>query len=135
MTETTRPKPPEGSGPQASALWASLNERYALNPGEIAIVQQACHALNKIEELDQAAAEYLIRTNAVDQDYVNPAIPEQRQWIGLFARLMGQLKLPDAVAPSNASNVAAAADITSKARAAANARWARVKGTNGAAAG
>lgn len=134
MTETTRPKPPAGSGDQAADLWTSVHERYALNPGELHLLTLACRALDKIETLDGAAAEYVLRTNAVDQDYVNPAIPELRQWLGAFARLMGQLKLPDAIAPSNASHEAAAADITSKARAAANARWAKARGGSGAAA-
>ena len=103
-----------------AALWASVTGDYDLRADELRVLEDACHERDLIARLSTALAEAeLIVRGSMGQQVINPLVSELRQHRATFASLMKQLNLPD----EGESDKGGA--LSSKNRAAAQARWAR----------
>ena len=103
-----------------AALWADVTGSYELRADERRILEDACHERDLIARLSAELAESdLIVRGSMGQQVVNPLVSELRQHRATFASLMKQLSLPDEGESDNGGA------LSSKNRAAAQARWAR----------
>ena len=87
---------PADLGERGQALWDSVTSSYSLRPDELAILADAAHECDIIEELK---AEFdkvsLITTGSMGQDVAAPHVSEIRQHRSTLKQLLSQLKLPD----------------------------------------
>ena len=103
-----------------SALWADVSGNYELRADERRVLEDACHERDLIVRLSAELADSdLIVRGSMGQQVINPLVSELRQHRATFASLMKQLNLPD----EGESDKGGA--LSSKNRAAAQARWAR----------
>lgn len=87
---------PAGLGDRGSALWDDVTSRYGLRPDELAILADACHEADVIEELkEQFKTAPLITTGSMGQDVAAPHVSEIRQHRTVLANLLTKLRLPD----------------------------------------
>lgn len=115
---------PKNLGVNGRKLWKDVISAYGLRPDELQILEDACRERDLIDrmqdELDQPGTS-LIVTGSMKQEVANPLVSELRQHRSTYRALVAALKLPDGppaqTKPSQARS--------SKARAAANARWRR----------
>lgn len=106
-------------------LWNSIAKDYDLRPDELRILEDACFEADLIEDLAKAQrAQPVMITGSMGQLVLNPLIAEVRQHRATLSALLTKLKLPDDE-PEEGTGAPAADDRSSKARAAANARWSR----------
>lgn len=112
---------PAGLGPAGRALWNDVLKTYTLRVDEERILADACFERDLISRLEREmkTAETIVK-GSMGQPTINPMISELRQHRGTFARLMGQLKLPD-----DAQQTSQPETRSTQARAAAQARWAQ----------
>jgi len=110
---------PKGLGPSARKLWRDVTSKWDLRPDELRVLEDACREADLIDrlqvELDGEACELTV-SGSMGQPVANPLIQEIRQHRGVFARLMGALKLNDDGSGEEKSR-------STSARAAAQARW------------
>ena len=107
---------PKSLGSAGSALFVSIAERWDLRPDELRVLADACAEADLVDDLAEAMAGQprLVR-GSQGQQVINPLISEQRQHRMALASLLKQLRLPDEADSAEARST--------KARAAANARW------------
>lgn len=115
MTEShPRPEKLDGRG---GRFWDSVTSTYRLRADELIILEDAAREINLIDKLEAEIEDAsMIVTGGYEQEVANPLITEIRQHRGMVARLVNQLKLPDAPADNKPS-------ASDAARKAANARW------------
>lgn len=129
-TRARTPKAPDGSKPPVApdgltargrALWRSVVEDFTLRPDELTVLEQACRARGRVDELAKefAAMEIMI-AGSTGQLVVNPLLMELRNHEAHVAALLARLKLKDVEAPAGG----ATGSRSSSARERANARWA-----------
>lgn len=107
-------------------LWDSIAKEYDLRPDELRILEDACFEADLVEVLAKEQREQPVMiTGSMGQKVLNPLIAEVRQHRATLSVLLAKLKLPDAEEPDEGAVAPAADDRSSKARAAANARWSR----------
>jgi hypothetical protein len=113
-------KIPEGLGPKARAVWTSTTKEFELRADELRVLEDCCREVDLIERLEEALdGAALIVEGSMGQPVASPLVTEIRQHRATLARLFASLKLP-AEAGSAESQ---AAERSSAARNAANARW------------
>jgi hypothetical protein len=107
------------------ALWTDITGEYALRADELRVLESACREWDLLcgmeaqlnSELDAGA--WSVK-GSMGQDVANPLLSEIARHRALHARLMAQLKLPDADAGAGS-----ASSRSEAARAMANARWSK----------
>lgn len=118
MTEPKK-RPPADLGTAGKALWRRLASVYVFEPGELAILETACHQADDVAALEALIAEHgMIVSGSQGQPRLNAAVTEVRQGRLALGKLLGQLALPDEVDRPRSSTSKAAQH-------AANARWSR----------
>lgn len=111
---------PAGLGLKGTKFWKETVEAYELRPHELSILEDVCHEIDLIEELQSriSAQEFELRTKgSMGQLVAAPELDQIRHHRAQKQRLIASLKLPeeDDVPASRSTS----------ARAAANARWRR----------
>lgn len=86
--------PTDLTDPEAIALYRGVADEYELPPDALAILTEACRALQRAHRLNQAADEGgLVGVGVRDQPVVHPAIEKAASQLRLFAKLMRELGL------------------------------------------
>jgi hypothetical protein len=113
---------PASLGPAGRAFWRQVHRRYVgLEPGETALLTQACRTLDTIADLERAAADDgTMITGSAGQSVLHPAVAETRLHRLALARLLDQLGQP-----TEDSQAAPTSPVVRRARKAAQARWGR----------
>ena len=113
-------KPPAHLGAKALAVWKSTTAEFELRADELRVLEDCCREVDLIERLEEAlGGSDLVVEGSMGQPVASPLVTEIRQHRATLARLFASLKLP-ADAGSAESQ---AAERSSAARKAANARW------------
>ena len=117
-----KPKAPDGLFPEVGArFWVQVVEKYDLRVDELAVLEKACRAMDRIAAMESALLdEPLVAKGSMGQPVVHPLVAEIRAHEAQVASLLGRLKLPDD------SSVAEPRSV--QARAAAQSRWAAAHG-------
>ncbi len=116
----SKPVPPDSLAQGGRKLWSDIVETYDLRVDEMRVLEDACHEVDLIDLMVAGmAGNPLVVDGSKGTPVVNPLLPELRQHRTMLKTLMQSLKLPD---DGNAERESA--DRSTKARAAANARWA-----------
>lgn len=115
-------KPPVGLEAKGQRFWSDITKVYDLGPHELLMLEDCCREADLIDRLEQdlAAAELVVK-GSMGQPVASPLVTEIRQHRSTLARLIAALKLP-------ADDGGAAAERSSAARKAANARWGARRG-------
>ncbi len=117
MTKLVAPKSLSVGG---RSLWAGVVEKYDLRVDELRVLEDACHEVDLIDLMVAGMkGKPLVVDGSKGTPVVNPLLPELRQHRNILKSLMQSLKLPE-----DGDAEGAAAERSTKARAAANARWA-----------
>jgi hypothetical protein len=128
MSKKRVPDPPE-SLPEGSAgyrYWVAVNESYVIpEPQQRALLLESARVLNRIEDCEAAMAdEPLMVMGGNRQMTINPLLGHAKDLRGTFLALTKALALP--LDFGDEEEQQKAADRSSRARAAANARWGKV---------
>lgn len=111
--------PPECLSEAGAALWASVAEKYELDPHELETLLLACNARDDLARIDDAlrGADVVV-VGSGGQQRPNPLFMEARAHRALVAALLYRLNLPD-------ESGVGARQLTSSQRGvkAARARW------------
>lgn len=111
---------PRHLGSSGTRIWKAVTGTYMLRTDELRILEDACAEADLIDSLRATLASMGSTTEGSQgQTVVNPLLPEIRQHRTVLAALMRQLKLPE-----DGDEEKAAGERSSKAREAAQARWA-----------
>ena len=117
---------PDDLGDRAGALWDAVTEGYSLRVDEIAILEAACREIDLIDRMEaHQSNDSLFGKGFNGQPVAAPLLQELRAHRMLFARLMGQLKLPNEDGSAQKRSGDWSGNTSEKARAAAAARWGR----------
>lgn len=110
---------PDRLGPKGKSLW-EIATTYELRPDELRVLEDACREADLIERLEiELRNAPLMVSGSMGQQVSSPLVSELRQHRATLNTLLKALKLPDDGAKAGAE------DVSSKARAAAHARWSR----------
>lgn len=118
-------KAPRGLGAGSRKVWRSITDQFDLNPAELRVLEDACHEVDLIDQMEAALAAAvdedgeasLVVAGSMGQEVAHPLLQEIRQHRAVLTRLFAALKLP---AEDDGSGAAAA---SSSARELANRRW------------
>lgn len=121
----SNPKPPATLATAGKALWEAIagKDKYVLRPDEAAVLVQACETADMIAILDQAWGDLgkpFLTRGSMGQDVIHPLIGEKRTQAAALAKLLAQLKLPDAGEGAKPNQQ----------RGAAQSRWAQAHGAS-----
>lgn len=112
---------PKSLGAAGADLYREIASRWDLRPDELRVLMDACAEADLIDDLSVAMeGEPRTVTGSQGQLVIHPLISEQRQHRMALASLLKQLRLPDEADSTEARST--------KARAAANARWSKRAG-------
>lgn len=111
---------PKGLDAAGRTLWRRISRAYELREDEITVLEQASRSADTIARLDAALVDApLTVPGSAGQLREHPLIAEVRQQRVLIARLLHQLRLPEADELGRLH----AGERSTKARKAARARW------------
>lgn len=114
-----KPRRPSGLGSRAVRFWDQIVATYDLRPDEVLVLENACREIDLITRMEAEQRDAgLISEGYNGQPVPAPMLGELRQHRSVLARLLGQLKFPDA--PDQPAETA-----SEQARRAAFARWNR----------
>lgn len=114
---TERKRAPAGLKRTGRALWTSITGPYELDPAELATLEQAARLADLADELQAVIdAEGTVAPGSRGQPRMHPGLSELRATRVAVGSLVARLKLPSGEARS-------ASATSTKARAAARARW------------
>ena len=90
-------RPPSGLKTSGKRLWVAVAESFVLNPGELAMLEQACRTADELDRLERAvrALPELTTAGSTGQVKPHPLLAEVRAHRLLLERLTGSLNLPD----------------------------------------
>lgn len=112
---------PASLGDAGARLYRGIAEKWDLRPDEERVLLDACAEADLVDDLAEAMrGQSRLVTGSQGQLVINPLISEQRQHRMALASLLKQLRLPDEADSAEARST--------KARAAANARWSKRAG-------
>lgn len=115
------PAPPDGLGDRSRDLWRQIVNVYDLRPDELRILDDACREAQLIDRLERQLEDApLMVKGSMGQWVASPLVSEVRQHRSTLAGLLKRLDLPDDDVSADSP-----AERSTKARAAANARWRR----------
>lgn len=128
MTAPRRAAAPRGLAAHGRRTWVALTSTYRFDPAELAVLEQACRTLDDADRLTkEAAGAPAMVEGSSGQPRANPIGVEVRATRALAGKLLGQLRVSMAAAEKAAAAKATgstpAGQRSSKARAAAMARW------------
>ena len=129
VAKAKKPAIPKGLGAAGKSFWQKVTDSYELRPDEVRLLSGACRTLDLIGQIEDAlAGQPLLVAGQGGQLKTHPLVVEVRHQRLALAAALKQLRLPDE--PGEARSAEAAGARSSKARAAANARWAK-RGSSG----
>lgn len=117
----SKPKPPAHLGESGRALWTDVVATWDLRPDELRILSSACVAADMETEFLKAWVDLgrpYMSKGSMGQEVEHPLIGSIDKQSKTKAAHLGRLKLPD-------GDGVPAADRSTQAREAVNARWAR----------
>lgn len=90
-------RPPGGLRAAGKRLWVAVADQFLLNPGELAMLEQACRTADELNRLESAvrALSELVTTGSTGQIKPHPLLAEVRAHRLLLERLTTALSLPD----------------------------------------
>lgn len=101
-------------------FWTDITHRWELTPSELLVMEAVCREIDLIDRMEAHQREdTLIGIGSQGQPVAAPMVAELRQHRGTLATLLKQLHLPEDDKHSPGA-------VSAQARAAVNARWARV---------
>jgi hypothetical protein len=113
---------PKNLGSKGRALWKKLTDLVDFEPHELSLLEDVCRQEDLIERLDkELRSSDLMIVGSQGQAVINPIVQEIRQHRTVKAGLMAKIAIPD----SDEAAAVKSSDRSSKARAAAEARWKR----------
>lgn len=118
-SKSGRPVAPPGLGSKGKKLWKDYVDKYDLRVDELRILEDACREVDLIERLEKKISSpgfNLEGVGSMGQPVASPLIQEVRQHRALVAKLLKSIELPE-------EEGSAATTRSTRARAAANARW------------
>lgn len=78
-------------------MWRSITRAYELRADETAVLLRACETADIIDAINEAlVGQPLVVNGSQGQKREHPLLSERRQQVALQARLLAQLRLPDA---------------------------------------
>src|SRR5436190_21946470 len=100
-SDADAPEPPGGLGGEAAEWWRQVVAEWRLAPDELALLEQACQALDRVMEVRAAidADGLMVDSLHGDGQRLHPAYVVERDSRLAFGRLVKQLALPHAKAP------------------------------------
>lgn len=116
-----QPEPtPSGLGLAGKRLWRRITAQFDLRVDELILLEQAANVSDTLAALEVAMkGQPLVVVGSMQQLREHPLLSESRQQRAQLGRFLAQLRLPDEDGLSTTST---------KARAAAKARWSRRSG-------
>ncbi|MFF1574132.1 P27 family phage terminase small subunit [Leifsonia sp. NPDC058292] len=115
------PATPRSLEKRGRALWRTLFSGFEFDLEERDMVHELCRTLDTIDALSgRIDADGTMITGSTGQLVLHPAVAERRQQQTSFARMLQMLNLPEAE-----GGVAMERATSSRARAAADARWSK----------
>jgi hypothetical protein len=117
----TKPKVPTGLNAAGKALWSQISGKYELRADELATLESACRASDRVVAMEEARAGEIMTVGSMGQAVVHPLIAEVRAHEAQIASLLAKLKLPDEAGESSSNQQ----------RSAAQSRWAASYGKAG----
>lgn len=114
---------PRGLNTAGKALWKGVVDTHELRADEYRMLEDACREADLVDVMEAARNEpgfSLMVRGSQGQMVINPIINEIRQHRTTLASLLGKLKLTE-------SEGETASEVSTKARMAANKRWAAVR--------
>jgi hypothetical protein len=128
MSRKRIPAPPDSLAADSAGfrLWESLHASYVIpEPQQLALAEQACLVLSRIEELELAmVGEPLMVMGGNKQMTINPLLAHAKDLRGTFLALTKALSLP--LDFGDEEEQQKAADRSERGRKAAQARWGKV---------
>jgi hypothetical protein len=122
--DTLKTKTPTGLKPGGKRLWSSIVDEFDLRADELRVLEDACRESDLVDALQAELAKGALTVlGSQGQPVANPMVAELRQHRAVFQRLVASLKLPE-----SDDGRSAAAQRSTSARAAANARWSTNRG-------
>lgn len=113
---------PVGLTGSGERFWQQVTSTYKLRIDEARVLEDACRMMCLIDRLeDNVASAGLYTTGSMGQEVINPLFTELRQQRAGLAKLLAQLKLPEAGNVGGAARPASTA--AEAARKLAEARW------------
>lgn len=98
MTKNAAPK---GLGEAGARLWDSIASKYALRPDELHVLEAACLAEDRTENMRALLTTTpMLTTGSTGQVVVHPLVAEIRAHEAQVASLLVKLKLPDESGPA-----------------------------------
>jgi hypothetical protein len=78
-------------------LWESVADKFVLNPGELAVLVEACRTADELDRLERAVRKLpeLTTTGSTGQIKAHPLLQELRNHRVVLERLTAALALPD----------------------------------------
>lgn len=119
MASSRKPPAPAGLSERARKFWRDSVGLYEFRLDELLTLEQACREIDLIDRMESllAGSKTLIVAGSMGQKVTHPHLSEIRQHRTTLNSLLKALGMVDAVAEGE--------ERSSKARAAANARWSR----------
>lgn len=113
---------PAGLLDDGASLWRKVTGAYALRDDELVTLEAACRAVDRIALMRAELGGTVTATGSMGQVVVHPLIPEIRAHEAQVSSMLARLKLPDVDGEVTAETA------STKARAAAQSRWAQAHG-------
>lgn len=118
---------PKGLSPAGRKLWSAVVGKYELRVDEVAVLESACRATDRIAAMEAERKGRVTATGSMGQIVVHPLVAEIRATEAQVAQMLAKLKLPDDPA---VPGVGAEQPRSTQARAAAQSRWAAAHGAS-----
>jgi hypothetical protein len=129
MAGRRTPAAPKGLGARGRGFWREIQTTYELDPGETALLAEACRTADELQRVEQALATApLLTAGSTGQDRAHPLLEEARRHRATLLRLLQALQLPaDQTGALSRQQAASAAG-----RRMAAVKWAQRRGLHGA---